>query len=415
MKNPSHPGRGGNPQEQAPLSGVVDDKRARQLLDNLLSQAHRERASDIHILPQRREVLVFFRVDGVLVEKRPLHRAFQQPILSRLKVLGELDIAERRMPQDGVFASTIQGGEIRFRISTLPTDYGEKAVLRLLVPGNLVVDLEKLGCPQPMVGQVRSLLARPSGMFLVSGPTGSGKTSTLYALVRELVDHDLNIQTLEDPIEYRFRGVAQSQINPAVGFDFSSGLRAVLRQDPDVIMLGEIRDLETARIAFKAALTGHLVLTSVHTRNAAEVIVRLIDMGLERYVVASALRAVISQRLVRRICDSCRSMEPMRPDTRDRLKLLPHKQLRILATGSGRVAHGRGCGRCNNTGYAGRTGIFELVTIDETLAELIRREGTGMSQVSETLDKQGVPDLRHNGFAKALAGETSFDEVLNVT
>ena len=401
------------PAVAAPESG--DDKRTRQLLDNLLLQAHRERASDVHILPQGRDVLVYFRIDGVLVEKRTLHQAFQQPITNRLKVLGGLDIAERRMPQDGIFSFHAQGEEVRFRISTLPTDFGEKIVLRLLISNRLVVELDRLGAPTPMVARIRALLARPSGMVLVSGPTGSGKTSTLYALMREMLGQNLNIVTLEDPIEYRFRGVAQSQTNPVAGYDFATGLRAILRQDPDVIMLGEIRDLETARIAFKAALTGHMVLSSLHTRNASEVLVRLIDMGLERYVVASALRAVIGQRLVRRICSACRTEGPLPEATRDKLKQLPRHQLRLLAGGSGRVAHGKGCARCNNTGFVGRTGVFELLEVDEPLQELIRAEGTGQTQFAEEWQKRGIPDIRQTGFAKALEGETTFDEVLAVT
>ena len=401
--SPSSPGEAG------------EDKRTRQLLDNLLSQAHRERASDIHILPQGREVLVYFRIDGVLVEKRSLHQAFQQPVTNRLKVLGGLDIAERRMPQDGIFSTQVQGEEVRFRLSTLPTDFGEKLVLRLLVANRLVVQLERLGAPAPMMVQIRNILARPSGMVLVSGPTGSGKTSTLYALMREMLGQNLNIVTLEDPIEYRFRGVAQSQTNGVTGYDFATGLRAILRQDPDVIMLGEIRDLTTARIAFKAALTGHLVLSSLHTRNATEVLVRLIDMGLERYVVASSLRAVIGQRLVRRICDACRTEAPLAESTRDKLKRLPRHELRLLAGGSGLLAHGKGCARCNDTGYRDRTGIFELMELDEPLRELIRTEGTGQAQFAEEWQKRGLPDIRQVGFAKALEGETTFDEVLAVT
>jgi len=393
----------------------ADDKRARQLLDNLLAQAHRERASDVHVLPQAKEVLVYFRVDGVLVEKRPLHQAYGQPILNRLKVLGGLDIAERRLPQDGIFTAHSQGEEVRFRISTLPTDFGEKIVLRLLVSNRLVVELDKLGAPTPMAAQIRNLLRRPTGMILVSGPTGSGKTSTLYALVRELLGAKLNIVTLEDPIEYRFRGVAQSQTNPVAGYEFSTGLRAILRQDPDVIMLGEIRDLETARIAFKAALTGHLVLSSLHTRNATEVLVRLIDMGLERYVVASALRAVLGQRLVRTICTACRTQGPISDATREKLRLLPKRELRLLAGGSNSMASGKGCARCNNTGYMGRTGVFELLEIDEPLQELIRTEGTGQTQFAEEYHKRGLPDIRQTGFAKALEGVTTFDEVLAVT
>ncbi len=392
-----------------------DDKRARQLLDNLLAQAFRERASDVHLLPQGREVACSFRIDGVLVQRKSLHQAFQQPVVNRLKVLAGLDIAERRLPQDGIFSHHFQAEEVRFRVSTLPTDFGEKVVLRLLSSNRLVVDLDRLGAPLPMTAQVRAILRRPSGMVLVSGPTGSGKTSTLYALVRELLDQKLNIVTLEDPIEYRFKGVAQSQTNPPAGYDFATGLRAILRQDPDVILLGEIRDIETARIAFKAALTGHLVLSSLHTRNATEVLIRLIDMGLERYVVASALRAVIGQRLVRTVCSACRTRGPLSDATREKLRMLPKRELRLLAGGSGVVVTGKGCGRCNDTGYQGRTGVFELLDVDESMQELIRTEGTGQAQFAEEVAKRGMPDVRQVGFAKALEGVTTFDEVLAVT
>ena len=221
--------------------------------------------------------------------------------------------------------------------------------------------------------------------------------------------------TLEDPIEYRFRGVAQSQTNLSAGYDFATGLRAILRQDPDVIMLGEIRDLETARIAFKAALTGHLVLSSLHTRNATEVLVRLIDMGLERYVVASALRSVIGQRLVRRVCENCRTMGAMSEQTRERLRVLPKRDLRHLAGSMSGVVTGKGCAVCGNTGYLGRTGLFELLEIDDGLQELVRTECTGQSQFAEECQKRGMPDIRQIGFAKALEGLTTFDEVLAVT
>jgi type II secretory ATPase GspE/PulE/Tfp pilus assembly ATPase PilB-like protein len=362
-----------------------------------------------------RDVLVYFRIDGVLQEQRSIHHAYQQPVLNRLKVLAGMDIAERRLPQDGVFGAHIQGEEVRFRVSTLPTDFGEKAVIRILVSQRLIVDIDRLGAPPDVVTRMRSLLNRPTGMFLVSGPTGSGKTSTLYAMVRELLNKKLNIVTLEDPIEFRFRGVAQSQVNLGAGYDFAVGLRAILRQDPDVIMLGEIRDLETARIAFKAALTGHLVLSSLHTRNATEVLVRLIDMGLERYVVASALRAVISQRLVRTICSNCPTQGPLTAETRERLRVLPKRDLRVLAGGGSTVILGKGCARCNGTGYHGRTGLFELVEVDEDMQELIRQEGTGQTQFANAYYKRGLPDIRQAGFAKALSGITTFDEVLDVT
>jgi len=359
--------------------------------------------------------MIHYRIDGVLVKRRPFHMGFSQAVNSRLKSLAGLDITEKRMPQDGVFTSQVGGGEVRFRVSTLPTEYGEKVVLRMLAADKLIVDLDQLGATPLITAQIRGVLKRPHGMFMVTGPTGSGKTSTLYALVRELLDQSLNIVTLEDPIEYRFGGVTQSQTNPATGYTFAAGLRAILRQDPDVIMMGEIRDLESARIAFKAALTGHLVLTSLHTHNTTEALVRLVDMGLERYVVASALRAVISQRLVRKVCASCRRKQPISEETRNRLRSLPRHQLRLLASAGAETYRGIGCGRCNNTGYRGRIGVFELLEVDDTISDLLRSDKAAGRQFNDELTRQGVPDLRQAGFAQVVKGITTIEEVLRVT
>ena len=361
------------------------------LVDRILTRAIREGASDVHVEPRADEVRVRFRIDGVLVERPAFSEAFRFSVASRLKVMASLDIAEKRLPQDGAFRLLLDAEEIDVRMSSFPTEFGEKVVLRILSSGKADLSLAKLGMPGPVADALLRFAGRSQGLLLVCGPTGSGKTSTLYAVLRQIDARARNIMTLEDPIEYRFGDVIQAQVNQRIGFDFARGLRSMLRQDPDVIMVGEMRDAETADIAFKAALTGHLVLSSLHTGSAIETFVRLFDMGLERYVVASALRGMLAQRLVRRLCVGCR---------------------RAGADGAFEAV---GCERCNGTGYVGRVGIYELIEVDDELADLVKDDATSRVALRTFLEGRGLVGLRAQGMALVEAGVTSVAEVMRVT
>jgi len=385
--------------------GGGDERRVSMMLERLMLQAIADRASDLHFEPQARRLRVRFRIDGVLVDKPGLPVMAIHPAVSRLKVLAGLDISEKRRPQDGGFRFEKGKHAANFRVSTFPTPHGEKVVLRLLSEVSATMGVERLGMNGFLIDQLREIVARPNGIVLVTGPTGSGKTTTLYSLLGELKSDRVNIVTLEDPIEYRLEGITQGQTNKKVGFTFSAGLRSILRQDPDIILVGEMRDAETASIAFRAALTGHLVLSSLHTNSALETIVRLIDMGIERFVIASALRAVVAQRLIRRICPICRV--PQRVTESERAKLLMPPM--------GAVFQAKGCPRCANTGYQGRVGLFELVQVDEEFAELIKDPGTSRKDFQDELARRQVISLRRAGMRMVTKGETTVEEVLRVT
>ncbi len=391
---------------EAMSTAPADDRGVVTLVDRLLGRAIHERASDIHIEPRADRVRVRFRIDGILVERPPVPDTFRHSVPSRLKVMASLDIAEKRLPQDGAF--TVQAGEreIDLRLSTFPTEYGEKVVVRVLSRASDAVDLRRLGLDPPMVDKLRALAQKPHGMVLVTGPTGSGKTSTLYAMIQEIDSNQKNVVTLEDPIEYRFANIIQGQAHPKAGFTFATGLRAILRQDPDVIMVGEMRDAETADIAFKAALTGHLVLSSLHTSSALETFVRIFDMGLERFVVASALHAMVGQRLVRRLCRACCRATPADDATRTLMGAAPGEAL---------IVHEPvGCVQCAHTGYHGRTGIYELVEVDDELSDLIKAETSTRRALREHLESRHHQSLRAAGFARVRAGVTTVAEVLRV-
>jgi type II secretory ATPase GspE/PulE/Tfp pilus assembly ATPase PilB-like protein len=385
----------------------ADDRGVVTIVDRLLGRAIHERASDIHIEPRTDRVRVRFRIDGILVDRPPIPESFRHSVASRLKVMASLDIAEKRLPQDGAFTVQANGREVDLRLSTFPTEHGEKVVLRVLNRDVDAVDLRRLGMEPALFERVRAYAARPHGMFLVTGPTGSGKTSTLYALLREVDSDQKNVVTLEDPIEYRFENIIQGQTHVRAGFTFATGLRAVLRQDPDVIMVGEMRDGETADIAFKAALTGHLVLSSLHTSSALETFVRLLDMGLERFVVASALHAMLGQRLVRRLCTVCMRRTLADAPTRALMGAAPDEEVAVYEP--------QGCPSCNHTGFLGRTGIYELVEMDEELADLLKSETTTRRALRTHLEQRQYQDLRAAGFAKVRAGHTTVSEVLRVT
>lgn len=377
------------------------------LVDRILTRAVKERASDVHIEPRSTEVRVRFRVDGMLVERPAFSDAFRYSVVSRLKIMATLDIAEKRLPQDGAFRLVVDGQEVDVRLSSFPTEFGEKVVLRLLNNDKTRIGLSRLGMPDGVAARLEAFARRSQGMLLVCGPTGSGKTSTLYAVLRQIDARSRNIMTLEDPIEYRFEDIIQGQANPRIGFDFAKGLRAMLRQDPDVIMVGEMRDAETADIAFKAALTGHLVLSSLHTGSAIETFVRLFDMGLERYVVASALKGMLGQRLVRRLCTRCRRPLAESAELRRRVMASPGEAMTVY----GPV----GCTACNHTGYAGRVGIFEFIEADDELTDFVKDESVSRVALREYLERRGYMGLALNGYALVRRGITSVEEVLRVT
>ena len=374
-----------------------------RLINAILGEAVKDGASDIHIETYERHLQIRFRVDGVLREILRPQRRLAALLISRIKVMASLDIAEKRIPQDGRMALRIGGRAVDVRVSTLPSSYGERVVLRLLDKNSVNLDLLTLGMPPALLQQVDGLIARPHGIVLVTGPTGSGKSTTLYAALSRLDARERNIMTIEDPIEYELEGIGQTQVNAKVDMTFARGLRAILRQDPDVVLVGEIRDGETAQIAVQASLTGHLVLSTLHTNSALGAISRLQDMGVEPFLLSTSLLAVMSQRLVRRLCPHCRQQEPANADTARQMEIAPGTAL----------WQPRGCAECGFTGYRGRTGIHELLLVDDRVRMAIHR---GENEV--TLIQQLGTDyvtLRHAGREKALAGITSWQEVLRVT
>ena len=379
-----------------------------RLVNLLLRQAITERASDIHIEPFERDLKVRFRVDGVLREMPAPSKRYQAAITSRIKILAELDIAERRLPQDGRIKVRVEGREIDLRISTVPTLYGESVVLRLLDRQTGVIGLPQLGFPLATQGRFEQLLKTPHGIILSTGPTGSGKTTTLYAALQQVNSPERKVITIEDPVEYQLAGVNQIQVRPKIGLSFAEGLRHILRQDPDVIMVGEIRDHETADIAIHAALTGHLVFSTLHTNDSSSAIARLIDMGAEPFLVASSLEGVLAQRLVRRLCPHCK--EAYEPTEHTLSELGP---LREWLKGV-ELYRAVGCEECRGTGYLGRIGLYELLLVDETITELIM-DRSSSSEIKEAAQRRGLVTLREEGWQKVLEGITSVEEITRVT
>ena len=377
-----------------------------RLLDDLVFEAVRARASDIHLEPKEDRLRVRYRIDGVMAEQQPLSPRIALTLISRVKVLAKMDIAEKRQPQDGTFKIDVpRVGAVSLRASTFPCFEGEKMVMRVLRASDLL-SLDKLGMGKGQLRQVRELANRHGGLMLVTGPTGSGKTSTLYATLAELDTSRLNIVTLEDPMEVQLPDITQGQVNRRAGFTFSSGLRAILRQDPDVILVGEMRDPETAAIAVQASLTGHLVLSTLHTNSAIETITRLIDIGLEPYIVANALVAIVSQRLVRRVCSACAQPYTLGRDVSEDVGFHIPPDSRFLRA--------IGCDKCLRTGFRGRTGIFEVVEVDDRMRTMIKRKAE-THEIKEALRERGIPTLRRVGFQAALQGKTTAAEVLRVT
>ncbi len=390
------------------LLNVANQAPIVKLVNTIFFQAVGHRASDIHIEPYEREVKVRYRIDGVLHDAMTPPMPYVAPLISRLKIMANLNIAEHRLPQDGQSRIRIGQKEMDIRVSIVPISGGERVVLRLLDKGDHSLGLEQIGFTPKIEKWFRKLIHLPHGIILLTGPTGSGKTTTLYAAINELNSHERNILTVEDPIEYQLPGVGQMQVKPKINLTFANCLRHILRQDPDVIMIGEIRDRETADIAIQASLTGHLVLSTLHTNNAASAPTRLIDMGIEPYLIASSLNAVMAQRLLRVICPDCKVL--CKPED-DISHLWPNQAATSLHA---QFYQGAGCPRCLHTGYLGRTGIFELLMIDDEMKELITRR-TGSHLIEQQAVQKGMIALREDGLYKVLAGVTTVEEVLRVT
>ena len=383
-----------------------DDAPIIRLLNALFTQAIKQKASDIHIETYENRVLVRNRVDGVLQEVLEIQRGIAPLVISRVKVMAKLDIAEKRIPQDGRIALRIGGHNIDVRVSTLPSNHGERIVLRILDQQAAQLNLSLLGMPEDALQIIRKMIAQPHGILLVTGPTGSGKTTSLYAMLTDLNQVSRNILTIEDPIEYDLPGIGQTQVNTKVQMTFAKGLRAILRQDPDVVMIGEIRDLETAEIAVQASLTGHLVLSTLHTNSALGAITRLHDMGVESFLLSSSIVGLIAQRLVRKLCNHCKTVHKLRPDELELMGV-------DAKTDVSRVCEPQGCEQCNQLGYRGRTGIYELICMDETLRGMIHRNDSIQSM--ETWVRKITPGIRTDGFKRVLQGDTSLAEILRVT
>ena len=374
----------------------------------VIGQAIRDKASDIHFEPFEHEFKIRYRIDGSLYEMAPPPKALSLPILSRLKVLASLNIAERRIPQDGRIKITIGGRQVDLRVSTLPTQFGESVVLRVLDQSAVQLDISQLGMPPDVFNGIQEIVRRPNGIFIVTGPTGSGKTTTLYSGLRIINTADLKLLTAEDPVEYEIEGIMQVPVNPLFGLTFAAALRSFLRQDPDVIMVGEIRDLETAQIAIQASLTGHLVLSTLHTNDSAGAVTRLVDMGVEPFLIASSLEAVLAQRLVRRVCVQCRTPYTPPPD------LLKPLAIAADSVGDRQFFYGKGCPTCSQSGYRGRLGIYEWLRMSEALRDLVGQRASTLV-IRQKAIEQGMRTLRDDGLRAIFDGHTSIEEVIKYT
>jgi general secretion pathway protein E len=378
-----------------------------RLVNLILFQGVKERASDIHIEPFQKELKVRYRIDGILYQRLTPPKRYQPAMISRLKVMAKMDIAEKRLPQDGRIPIRIADKEIDIRVSIIPTTFGERVVLRLLDKSSVHFGIEEIGLSPDQLREVEELIRRPNGILFVTGPTGSGKTTTLYAALSHINSPDKNIVTIEDPVEYQLGGIAQIQVNPRIGLTFAHGLRSVLRHDPDVILVGEVRDVETAEIAIQAAMTGHLVFSTLHTNDAASAVTRLIDMGIEPFRIASVVRAVMAQRLLRVLCPECK--EEYSPEG---------EALRVAGISSGQlrgvVYRPKGCPSCSGTGYRGRTGIYEIMRVSDGVRQLIMKKADS-GTISRRALEEGMKTLRDDGARKFLEGATSLEELLRVS
>ena len=378
-----------------------------KLANVIIEEAIKQKASDIHIEPYENELRVRLRIDGTLITVLNPSKSYANGLASRIKIMSGLDISEKRLPQDGRFKARNNGNVVDFRVSTFPGIYGEKTVLRLLDNSNLLLDINELGLNKDDLTTLLSAMYKSKGMILITGPTGSGKTTTIYSMLHKLNDGTLNISTAEDPIEYNLKGINQFQMNTKIGLNFARALRTFLRQDPDIIMVGEIRDLETAEIAFKAALTGHLVLSTLHTNNAPETITRLINIGIEPYMMTSSINLIVAQRLIRKICEKCK-IEATPTDLQT--NVLRNYGFNI---NDHHVAQGEGCEECSNTGYKGRIAIYEVMPLWDEIKELILK-GKSAFEIRTKAEEKGLTSLQMQGFNKVITGVTSLNEWMRV-
>ena len=390
------------------LTDAANETPIIRFVNLVIQQAIRAQASDIHFEPFEEEFKIRYRVDGALYEMSPPPKSLALPVISRIKVIADLNIAEHRIPQDGRIKLTIEGRAVDLRVSTLPTQFGESVVLRVLDKSAVNLDLDNLGLPENVKTGIRDAVRRPNGIFIVTGPTGSGKTTTLYSALREVNEVETKLLTAENPVEYELEGIMQVPVNHQVGLDFARALRAFLRQDPDKIMVGEIRDIETARIAVQASLTGHVVLSTLHTNDAPGAITRLIDMGLEPFLLSASLEFVLAQRLVRKICTGCKQdYEPAKD-------LIENLGLNQNDIGERQFFYGAGCEECNQSGYRGRTGLFEMIKVSDSFREMIN-SGAATLVLRQKAIEQGMRTLREDGVRSIFDGESTVEEVLKYT
>jgi len=395
-------------EETGDLLDDTSDAPIIKLVNLMLSQAVKARASDIHIEPYQNRIKVRYRVDGILYDMLSPPKHVQSTLISRIKIMARLNIAEKRLPQDGRIEIKIGDKNVDIRVSTIPTAFGERVVLRLLDKTNVLLSVSDLGMPEQGLKVFNGLIKSAHGIILVTGPTGSGKTTTLYAALSSINNPDINIITIEDPVEYQIEGIGQIQVNPKIDITFANGLRSIVRQDPDVILVGEIRDLETAEIAIQAALTGHLVFSTLHTNDSASAVTRLIDMGIEPFLVTSSVIAILAQRLVRNVCNECKEAYIPDEESLENIGITPE-----MSSGK-KIYRGKGCQDCLNTGYKGRTGIFELMILDDPIKSLILKTSDS-NAIKKKAVNQGMVTLRQDGALKVLDGITTVEEILRIT
>ncbi len=397
------------------IGSVIKEAPIAKIVSTILEFAIKSRTSDIHIEPEEGKTRVRYRIDGILNEKLSLPKSIHDALISRIKILSDMKIDERRIPQDGRFSLKLGNEEVDLRVSTLPTVHGEKVVMRLLKKTGGIPALSELGLRGPQYKDLEEAILKPYGIILVTGPTGSGKTTTLYSILSRLNKPNINIVTLEDPVEYRLNGINQVQINPQAGLTFATGLRSFLRQDPNIILVGEIRDKETTQLAIQAALTGHLVFSTLHTNDAATAIPRLIDLGGEPFLIASVLNASLAQRICRRICQHCKESYTPDPSVQQNIKdvlgdFLPKP---LKDGGEIKLVKGKGCSECGNSGYLGRIAIFEVIKITSSINKMILNQSTA-KDIEEQANKEGLTKMKQDGYLKALDGITTIEEVLRV-
>ena len=409
LKETEEPGKA-KTVDSAKIAQIIKEAPIAKIVSTILEYAVKSRASDVHIEPQEERVRVRYRIDGILYDRLSLPKPVQEAVVSRIKILSEMKIDERRTPQDGRFNFKVDDKEVDLRISVLPASHGEKIVMRLLRKSGGIPTLEELGLEGTALRNLEANMMRPHGIILVCGPTGSGKTTTLYSVLNKLNSPKVNIVTLEDPVEYEMQGINQVQVNPAVGLTFATGLRAFLRQDPNIILVGEIRDKETTDLAIQAALTGHLVFSTLHTSNASGALPRLLDLGAETFLLASSMNAIVGQRIARKICQNCKTDYAPPPQITENIR----KELGpLLPTGEIKFSKSQGCNECGNSGYLGRVGIFEVLPVTQTIADMILRRSDSLSLEHSAVAERMIT-MKQDGYLKVLRGITTMEEVMRV-